>query len=549
MATPRARVLTVIALATLPVVVLVGALIWNEYEREKTHVAGDRLARAQAAAFAVQVFVENHLATARAIALSPALATGRVTPELQRFLAEVARQNPQIAGVGIVGADGYSITGTSGGPSLYLGDRPYLREAFATGEPVVSSALIGRRAGQPVIVLAVPFELAAGGRAAVVTPLPIGPFGAALVAKVGLPHAEVAVIDAQAQAFIHSDPQRSAELASLRARPGAEAVMRGESGTLIREGGDTLVAFAPVAGQRWGVLIAEPAEAAFANARRGAREHLLLLAGALALVAAIGWILGGRLARAREELERALRTRDEFLAAASHDLRNPLTAIRASVDLVQRSLERKGAVSGERLALALRYIDTACVRMTAQLDAFLDVARVQLGAPLALERARLDLVALVRPLVDEIAAAHPQHVVSLEAPEALPMIGDSARLQRVVANLLHNAVKYSPEGGPVEVRLERSADGGDAVLTVADHGIGIPAADLERIFERFARGSNVVGRISGSGIGLAGVRQIVELHGGAIAVASREGEGATFTLRLPLEPVSEALRRGEKAAA
>ena len=108
---------------------------------------------------------------------------------------------------------------------------------------------------------------------------------------------------------------------------------------------------------------------------------------------------------------------------------------------------------------------------------------------------------------------------------------DVARVQRVVANLIANAIKYSPSGGDVVVSV--SVDGDSAVLTVRDEGMGIPAADLPRVFERFHRGSNVE-RISGTGIGLAGAKDIVELHGGTIEVTSVEGRGTTVAVRLPL---------------
>jgi signal transduction histidine kinase len=105
-------------------------------------------------------------------------------------------------------------------------------------------------------------------------------------------------------------------------------------------------------------------------------------------------------------------------------------------------------------------------------------------------------------------------------------------------NLLSNAIKYSPAGGPVLVTVAREQiDGGAyAVLAVQDHGVGIPAADLSHIFERFHRASNVQGRISGTGIGLASARQIVEQHGGDLTVRSTEGQGSVFTVLLPLAP-------------
>jgi signal transduction histidine kinase len=116
-------------------------------------------------------------------------------------------------------------------------------------------------------------------------------------------------------------------------------------------------------------------------------------------------------------------------------------------------------------------------------------------------------------------------------------VWDPARLGRVLDNLLSNAVKYSPAGGKVTVSVAREQQAGNnwAVMRVRDQGVGIPAADQPHIFERFRRGANVVGRIAGTGIGLAGASQIVQQHGGSIEVSSQESRGSTFIVRLPLQ--------------
>jgi signal transduction histidine kinase len=126
----------------------------------------------------------------------------------------------------------------------------------------------------------------------------------------------------------------------------------------------------------------------------------------------------------------------------------------------------------------------------------------------------------------------------LEKLECAPLLtaGDPKLLFQVFSNLLSNAVKYSPEGGPIEVEA-RVED--EIVVAVSDQGIGIPMRDLDRLFERYHRGSNVSG-IVGTGLGLYLVKMVVDLHGGAVAVESREGEGSRFTVRLPVKPVPQA---------
>jgi signal transduction histidine kinase len=148
-------------------------------------------------------------------------------------------------------------------------------------------------------------------------------------------------------------------------------------------------------------------------------------------------------------------------------------------------------------------------------------------------------VALCRQGVAQWQQTAPRHPIHLVA-QAPSVIGcwDAFRLERVLANLLSNAVKYSPPGRPILVTVarEEGAAGPLAVLAVADHGMGIPAADLPHIFDWYRRAGNVRQEISGAGIGLASVLQIVQQHHGTVDVASTEGAGTTFTLRLPLAP-------------
>src|SRR5262249_14012287 len=127
--------------------------------------------------------------------------------------------------------------------------------------------------------------------------------------------------------------------------------------------------------------------------------------------------------------------------------------------------------------------------------------------------------------------------IAVDGPARLIGSWDAVRLERVLTNLVGNAIKYSPDGGPVAIELASEVDEqarGWAVIRVRDQGVGIPALDRPHVFERFRRGANVERHIAGTGIGLFGSRQIVEQHGGTISVESEEGVGSTFTVRLPL---------------
>jgi PAS domain S-box-containing protein len=235
-----------------------------------------------------------------------------------------------------------------------------------------------------------------------------------------------------------------------------------------------------------------------------------------------------------KDIERA---RDDFVSSVSHDLKTPLTIIKALTQMLQRGAARASGPNTEQLVAGLARIDAMTTKMTVLINQFLDVTHLQMGQSLPLHLRPTDLVALPRQVAAERQQTTEQHRIRVESvvPE---LVGtwDGFRLERVLANLLSNAIKYSPHGGDVTVRVAREEDaaGGWAVLTVHDQGIGIPAEDLPYVFDRLYRAGNVVGHMPGTGIGLAGARQIVEQHGGSIAVESQEGAGATFTVRLPL---------------
>jgi signal transduction histidine kinase len=234
-------------------------------------------------------------------------------------------------------------------------------------------------------------------------------------------------------------------------------------------------------------------------------------------------------ARLYREGQATLRLHDELLDTIAHDLRQPLTGVKAHAQLLRRRLGQGAAP--EALAEGLGRIERAAGQLDAQIAELVEVGRVRAGQPLELHRAPTDLVALAR----EVAAGHAARGHDVAVAAAVPaLVGewDSVRLIRVLENLLGNAAKYSPAGSPIAVALAREGD--RAVLRVRDAGIGIPAADLPHLFERFYRARNAIGRASGTGLGLAGVRRIVEEHGGTIGIASAEGAGTTVTVHLPL---------------
>ena len=248
-------------------------------------------------------------------------------------------------------------------------------------------------------------------------------------------------------------------------------------------------------------------------------------------------------ARLYREVQTALHTRDEFLSSAAHDLKTPLTSIKGLAQLAQRRAARMQMAESDKIVETLDRIEFSATRMTRLINELLDVARLQMGQPLEIERRSTDLVALSSQTVAEHQALTERHQIQVES-HAAHLIGawDAARLERVLGNLLSNAIKYSPDGGEVLVSVGLDpSDERVALVVVRDHGVGIPPGDLPRIFERFHRAANVTGQIPGTGIGLAAAHHIVEQHGGTIEVQSNVGEGSTFTVRLPRDSPSHSV--------
>ncbi len=231
--------------------------------------------------------------------------------------------------------------------------------------------------------------------------------------------------------------------------------------------------------------------------------------------------------------------REEVLTAISHDLRSPLNSIKLHAQSLQRLLRRGETPDPKRLDDGLSAIDMMSTRVAFLLDDVVDMARDRSHLGVPFEPEPMDLVELAHRCAEEVrtSAGRDLEVQVEAAVETVVGLWDPRGIERVVSNLLTNAIKYSPHGGLVRVRVERVGEDATplARLVVQDEGIGIPATDLSQIFERYRRGRNV-GKISGTGIGLTGAKQIVERHRGAIDVASTEGAGTRVTVSLPLEP-------------
>ena len=243
-------------------------------------------------------------------------------------------------------------------------------------------------------------------------------------------------------------------------------------------------------------------------------------------------------ADATQERERQ-NERQLFLASVAHDLKNPIAVLKASAQVLQRKAARGVPLEAEEVRTRLAVIEANAGRLARRLDDLSDLATLESGGLVELDVGTADLVQIATSCVDgarRVTMAHNLRLV-VEQPSVIGR-WDAGRIERIVDNLLSNAVKYSPKGGDVVLRVW--SESGSAYLSVEDHGIGVPAAEQERVFEFRRRGSNV-GDIRGTGVGLAGAARLVELAGGEISVASDGGTGSTFVVRLPLGQESEAL--------
>ncbi len=241
--------------------------------------------------------------------------------------------------------------------------------------------------------------------------------------------------------------------------------------------------------------------------------------------------------QARAQAEAALKARNQMINLVSHDLKSPLTAARGYVDLMRRRLTKLEAAQSGKMLEHCDKLAGIIGQIYDQVEELLNIARLEAGQSLQLERKAIDLPALLQRLCENHRQISDQHQIILQAAgNELTISGDERRLERVFSNLLTNAIKYSPNGGKITVIIEpeerNSAPG--ANISISDEGIGIPAEELPDMFEHFRRGSNVQSRIGGSGLGLVSARYIVEQHGGSIEVASSEGQGSSFSIWLPL---------------
>ncbi len=238
--------------------------------------------------------------------------------------------------------------------------------------------------------------------------------------------------------------------------------------------------------------------------------------------------------RLLREAQEAVHLRDDFLSIAAHELKTPLTPLQLHLQALQQHSGSGPLLQSARVDKALAQVR----RLSGLINDLLDVSRIEAGR-LELERGPLVLPELVCEVVADFRPVCPQHSFECQrSAEPLVILGDRGRLAQVLTNLLENAVKYSPMGGAVRVTVERR--GAEAIVAVADSGIGIPEDQQEHLFERFFRARNApISGFGGLGLGLYICRDIVHRHGGRIWVESELEHGATFHVALPIQETAQ----------
>ncbi|HEX6291538.1 MAG TPA: GAF domain-containing protein [Herpetosiphonaceae bacterium] len=221
--------------------------------------------------------------------------------------------------------------------------------------------------------------------------------------------------------------------------------------------------------------------------------------------------------------------RVDFIAAAAHELKTPITTLKGYTQLALMRL--RSNLDRSRLQRALQTIDAQADRVVHIVQKLMDVSRMQVGR-LDLQLEVVDLVAVAHTAVTQAQTMTSRHELTLEAPAELKVMADRLRISHVIQNMLDNAIKYSPEGGLIEVGLARRDD--DVYVTVRDHGVGVPRDKQAQIFEPWYQAhGETVGEVGGMGLGLSVSKEIVALHGGRMWCESTEGSGSVFGFALP----------------
>lgn len=573
----RLRLTGIVIFVIIPLLALAAANLARQVREGEASVTDDRIALARAAALTASGFVDTSFATLETLASTPTLADPTPRPALTNLLHRARQAVTPLETIGLYRPDGWNVAidGLDQPPfTVNVLDRQYVQHARSSDARVVSPATIPRTTGVLTVDLVVPVDFATGGRGVVSGSLSLTRLGEQLRALPGSDQVQIVLVDDAGQVILHPNPDVVQSVTSLRGRPDVDAVLAGQTGSVQvgADGVDYLVAFAPVPGYSWGVLVSQPAGTAFGLVRRDMLLALGVLGIILILVGTMGWFLGSRLSSAYQQLvgekvraeaaqeraehlykaaQRAIRDRDEFLSVAAHELKTPITSMRGYAQLASRRISTADRVAPHEVSKALNVIEVQSEKLGRLVEQLLDLSRLEAGK-LTLTLETVDIVPVLKMLVERSQFMSDNHLIVFYGPQHAVAEIDVLRLEQVVTNLLDNAVKFSPHGGEVVVELE-APENGRLRLSVRDHGIGIPSEKRGHVFERFyqAHEERLRAGFAGMGLGLHVSQQIVELHGGTIGIEAPPGGGTRVVVTLPIlhDAQDEKLTSGEVVAA
>lgn|GEM_PF-2364793 len=569
----RIRLLISALLGAVPLMLLGILLLVSQYRARRNLILQSNLTIARTAAASIEGWVNGNIITLQTLAYSNEVQQGSLS-DIQGLVERQASAQPDWENLWITDVGGQIIAGSLR-PFIFVGDREYFMLARNNGQPVVSNLITGRITQEPIIIVVVPIERE--GQFAGVVGITISPISIQLIFTGFIPPATQTVLS-----LWGSDHRLIASSSMDSRRPGWKTpdgelttLFSGRSGVSITRnpftGERTLYGYDPVRSAPWFVVAGTPFDIAIAPVSRDFIIFILLALLVLALT--VGWSIYSATVPARhvsrlaeharkigegqyaepirlhtgdelEDLANSLdqmaddlasldRLKSDLLTMVSHELKTPLTSIRASLDLLS-----SGTLTPDQPAYreTIEIANRQSRRLQDLIDNLINVARLHTGG-LTVTPRPTPLAAIVQASVRQYADTIRERGMTLdvEAPEDIRVLADAPKVTLALNNLLDNAVKFTEKGG---IAVRERQNSGEAVVTVIDTGVGLTEEARDSLFRQFYQAEPLLTRHTGGvGLGLWVARTIIEAHGGRVFVESEgTGKGSSFSFTLPVAP-------------